>query len=349
MADQSSESAPKFTDLAARLSDMVGSSWMAQATYVAARLNIADLLADGPRTVSELAAATSTHPLSLYRLLRALASVGICNERDEELFELAPMGLLLRSTTQESLRSWILHWGGSMWPMWGHLLESVQTGESARKLLTGNGDFERLERDPIQAEIFNQAMVELTRLVAQEVVQVYDFTGMRRILDVGGGYGQLLVAVLTSTPGATGVIFDMAHASEGAKRNINSMGLGNRCQFITGSFFESIPGPADACLLKSILHDWDDARSQVILRNCRQALITGGKLLLIERIMPERLEMLSAHQALARIDLTMLIGPGGRERTESEFRSLLSMAGFQVSRIIPAGQSMNIIEAIPIQ
>ena len=236
-----------------------------------------------------------------------------------------------------------------MWPIWGHLLESVQTGESARKLLTGNEDFEHLERDPTVAAIFNQAMVELTRLISQEVVQAYDFTGMRRIIDVGGGYGQLLSAVLTATPGATGVIFDMSHASEGAKRYIESMGLADRCQFVTGNFFESVPGPADACLLKSIIHDWDDARSHAILKTCRQALIEHGKLLLIERIMPERMETLPAHQVIARSDLTMLVGPGGRERTETEFRSLLSAAGFQVSRIFPAGLSMNIIEAIPTQ
>ena len=346
MVQQTSEDASEATGLAVRLSNIVGSSWMAQAIYVAAKLNIADLLNDGPKTVEELAGATSTHAPSLHRLLRALASIGICNELNGTSFELAPMGSLLRSATEESLRSWTLYLGGYQWLMWGHLLESVKTGESARKLLTGNKDFEHLERDPTIAGIFNQSMVELTRLVSQDVVRAYDFSGMSRIIDVGGGYGQLLSAVLRATPGATGVLFDMPHATEGAKRFIEGMGLADRCQFVTGNFFESIPGPADACLLKSIIHDWDDGRSQVILKNCRQALTEHGKLLLIERIMPERMETLAAHQVIARSDLNMLIGPGGRERTEADFRSILGTAGFQVSRILPAGFTTNVIEAI---
>lgn len=346
MAQEKSEGACEANGLATRLSNIVGNSWMTQAIYVAAKLNIADLLDDGPRTVEELADATSTHAPSLHRLLRALASIGICNELDGTSFELAPMGSLLRSATEESLHSWILFWGGYQWQIWGNLLESVKTGESARKLLTGSIDFGYLERDPTIAAIFNQSMVELTRLVSRDVVRAYDFSGMSRIIDVGGGYGQLLSAVLTATPGATGVIFDMPHATEGAKRFIEGMGLVDRCQFVTGDFFDSVPGPADACLLKSIIHDWDDGRSHIILKNCRQALTENGKLLLIERIMPERMEALAAHQVIARSDLNMLVGPGGRERTEAEFRSILGSAGLQVSRILPAGLATNVIEAI---
>ena len=338
-----------MTALAARLSGIITSSWMSQATYVAAQLRLPDLLADGPKTAEELAGATGTHAPSLYRLLRALTSIEICSERNDKSFELAPMGALLRSATDESLRSWAIFHGGYQWPIWGRLLDSVKTGESARKLLTGADGFDHLERDPTIAAIFNQAMVELTRLVSQEVVQAYDFSEMKRIMDVGGGYGQLLAAILEATPGATGVLFDLPHAMEGARRRLQAMGLVERCEFVTGSFFESVPSSADVYLLKSIIHDWDDDRCQVILKNCRQAMADGARLLLIERIMPERMQSSAVDQAIARSDLNMLVGPGGRERTESEFRTLLSAAGFQLTRIVPAGLISTIIEAIPTQ
>jgi len=347
MTQSIAKSASETTASAARLLEILTGSWMSQAMYVAAELNIADLLADGPKTLEELAGATGTHAPSLHRLLRALASVGICNELNERSFELAPMGSFLRSNTNESLRSWIIYWGGYEWPIWGHLLDSVKTGESAEKMLTGNNEFEHLERDPAMAEIFNQSMVELTRLVTQEVVNAYNFSGMKRIIDVGGGYGQLLSAVLKATPEASGVLFDMPHALEGAQLQIKEMGLKDRCKFVTGNFFESVPGPFDACLLKSIIHDWDDDRSLSILKNCRQSLAEGGKLLIIERIMPEKMQTSAAHQTIARSDLNMLVGPGGRERTEAEFRALLSSAGFHINRILTLGLTFNIIEAIP--
>jgi ubiquinone/menaquinone biosynthesis C-methylase UbiE len=298
-------------------------------------------------TSEALAAATGTHGPSLYRLLRALTSIDICRERDDRSFELTPLGALLQSASAGSLRSWIIFWGRYQWPVWGHLLDSIQTGESARKLLHGTVEFQHLEQDRTMAAIFNQAMVELTRLNAQAVVRAYDFSGMQRIVDVGGGYGELLAAVLMATPGASGVLFDMPHAMEGARRHLEERGLVQRCEFMAGNFFESLPGPADAYLLKSIIHDWDDDRSHVILVNAQRAMAGRGKLLVVERIMPDRLKGSAAHQTFARSDLNMLIGPGGRERTESEFRTLMSAAGFHLTRIVPAGLAFSILEATP--
>jgi SAM-dependent methyltransferase len=332
--------------LVSRLLGIIGASWMSQAAYVAAQLRIPDLLAEGPKTSAELASASGSHAPSLYRLLRALTTLEICQEREDGAFELAPMGALLRSSVPGSLRSWTLFWGGPDWPVWGQLLHSVQTGETARKYLSGTQDFQHLALDPELAALFNQAMVELTRRVAQDVARVYDFSSLPRIMDVGGGYGELLAAILQANPAARGVLFDMAHAREPGQRHLEAVGLADRCEIVTGSFFESVPGPADAILLKSIIHDWNDDQSRAILENCRRALAEGGKLLVIERLMPERLETSPAHQAIVRSDLNMLVGPGGRERTEAEFQALLGSAGLRANRVIPTASGMFIIEAV---
>ncbi len=332
-------------DLAVRLRDIIGGNWMSQAAYVAAQLQIPDQLAEGPKTSAELASATGSHAPSLHRFMRGLATLDICRERDDGRFELAPMGHLLRSNVPGSVRSWALFIGGPHWPVWGHLLHSVNTGETARMRLAGMRDFEHLTRDPALAALFNQAMLELTYLAARDVVQTYDFSGVERIVDVGGGSGQLLAPILQAYPAAQGVLFDMAHARAAGERHLHALGLADRCEVVTGSFFEAIPGPADVCLLKSIIHDWDDDRSRAILETCRRALAPGGKLLVIERLMPERLEASPAHQAIARSDLNMLVGPGGRERTEAEFRALLAAAGLRLNRVIATPSGFDILEA----
>jgi orsellinic acid C2-O-methyltransferase len=335
-------------DLSAQIVRMVTASWMSQAIYVAAELRLADLLAGTAMTSEELASATGTHAPSLRRLLRALTTIDICKERQDGSFELTPLGALLRGDSSESLRSWALYFGGYLWPMWGRLLDSIKTGESARALVTGHKMFEHLEQDPKVAAIFNQAMVELTRKIAQGVVSSYDFSNALRVVDVGGGNGELLAAILTATPGTQGVLFDMPHALESGQLHMTSVGLAERCEWVTGNFFESIPSHGDVYLLKNILHDWNDEQCQVILRNCRQRMTEDEKLLIIERVIPERFEPSTAHQSLARSDLNMLIGPGGRERTEDEFHAMLASAGFHLNRLIAINHLHFIIEAIPV-
>ncbi|WP_372716039.1 methyltransferase [Immundisolibacter sp.] len=336
-------------DPATRLSSLIASQWMSQAIYAAAQLRIPDLLADSAMSSEELAGATQTHAPSLHRLLRALTTLDICEELGDGVFALTPMGALLRGDSAESLRAWALYSGGSQWPVWGHLIDSIRTGRSARHLITGNKAFEHAERDPEVAAIFNQAMVELTRLVATRVVYAYDFSTLQRIVDVGGGSGQLLAAILRVHPAVRGVLFDLPHAIEAGRRLIAEAGLAQRCEIVAGDFFEAVPGPADAYLLKSVLHDWDDEQSLAILRNCYRAMTAQGRLLLVERVVPLRLGVSAEHQTLARIDLNMLIGPGGRERTEAEFRALLTAAGFCLHRVVEVELSFKLIEATRVQ
>jgi orsellinic acid C2-O-methyltransferase len=334
------------TDLASRMWRMVTSNWMTQAIYVAAELRLADLLADAPKTSQELAGATGTHAPSLQRLLRALVTLEICKEREDGSFELTPLGALLRSDAADSMRTWVLYAGGQQWPLWGHLLDSIKTGKTARELMTGEGLFENVERDPAAAVLFNQAMVQMTRRISQGVVRSYDYSRFQTIIDVGGGYGELLAAILQANPGTRGVLFDLPNARETGLSHIASMGLAERCEIVTGSFFESIPSDGDAYILKHIIHDWTDEQCKGILDNCRRVMEADGKLLVIERIIPNRVEPSVTHQLILRADLNMLIGTGGRERTESEFHTLLSSAGFRLNRVIEIGQSYNIIEAI---
>src|SRR5262245_1756608 len=328
------------------LVELIHSASMAQVAYVAAELCIADHLASGPKDAVELARLTRTNAPSLHRILRALASLGLCTEREDGSFALGPLGSRLRTGDQSSLRSWIL-WNGQQWGEWGNLLHSVRTGESARKLATGIDGFDHLTSDPAAAAIFNDAMVEMTRLIAGEVVRVYDFSGMQQIIDVGGGLGALMAAVLEANSDARGQVLDLAHAVDGARAYLTHRGVMVRCEVIAGDFFESVPGGADAYILKNIIHDWNDARSSAILRNCRRAMPAHGKLLLVERIMPDRLEASSLHRAIAWADLTMLVGPGGCQRTKAEFQALLDGSGLRMARIIATDLEYSVIEAVP--
>jgi hypothetical protein len=207
--------------------------------------------------------------------------------------------------------------------------------------------FEHLTGDPEAAAVFNEALGELTRLTAESIVRAYDFSGLKRIVDVGGGYGELLACILRACPGASGVLFDLEHAVGEAGRRFQEAGLAGRCEFVAGDFFRSLPRGADAYVLKSVIHDWDDAHGVQILARCREAMAAGARLLLAERIMPDRLDASPDHQALARTDLNMLIAHAAQERTEAAFRQLLNAAGFRVTRIVPAEATFCVIEAYP--
>jgi orsellinic acid C2-O-methyltransferase len=326
---------------------LINGGSMSKAVCVAAELGIADRLASKAKSVDELARDAGSHAPSLRRLMHALASLNLCTEHEDGSFALTSLGSLLRTDTPDSLRSWIMWCSGYMWPVWGNLLHSVRTGESARKLCTGLDGFDHLEQDEEVAAMFNRAMADVTRLVASEAVRAYEFAGMRRIVDVGGGYGALLATVLKANPDACGVLLDLPHAIAGARVHLAAAGLAERCEFITGSFFDSVPPGADAYVLKTIIHDWDDDQSTIILRNCRRAIPPTGKLLLIEQILPDRFEACARHQAIARADLNMLVGLGGRERTEAEFGALLGLSGFRLARVVPTGLEYCLLEGVP--
>jgi orsellinic acid C2-O-methyltransferase len=331
---------------ATQLLGMINASWMSQAAYVAASLHIPDRLAERAKSADELARESGAHAPSLHRLLRALVTLEICRENPAGLYELTPIGALLRADVPDSLRSWALYWGGPQWPVWGNLLHSVTTGESARMLTTGSEGFDRFETNPEAAALFNRAMVELTHLDAADIVRACDFAASERIVDVGGGFGKLLAAILQANPGKRGVLFDRPHALDGARVLMEAARVADRCEFVAGDFFAAIPGGADAYLLKSVIHDWNDERSGAILRNCRRAMEGRAKLLLVERIVPQQLSASAAHRAIARGDLNMLVGLGGRERTEDEYRALLGAAGLNVKAIVPAGRTFGVIEAV---
>jgi orsellinic acid C2-O-methyltransferase len=334
-----------MTPDARKLFDLITGSWIAQVACVAAELGIPDLLRDGPMSNEDLAAVTDSHAPSLQRLLRALVTLDLCRERDDGLFEVTEMGSLLSSDAPQSLRHWAIWWGAHLGPVWQQLVYSIRTGKSARALITGMEGFEHLERDPESAAVFHRALVEVTRLSAGAVVAAYDFSRARRIVDVGGGYGELLAAILRANPAASGVLFDLAHASDGARRLFQESNLGGRCEFVAGDFLDSVPTGGDAYLLKSVIHDWDDIRAARILMNCRAAMTQASRLLLVEQVMPDRLSATAAHQSVACSDLNMLVAHGARERTEREHRGLLRSAGLDVTSILPTSSSFTIIEA----
>lgn len=332
---------------ASRLLEIVNGSWMTQAARVAAELGLPDLLAERRRTADDLAAATHTHAPSLHRLLRALVTLDVCREGSDGTFELTPMGELLRTDAEGSLRSWTIYWGREVWAEWSRLLDSVTTGRSARELVSGKAHFDPLRDDPARAEIFNSAMAEHTRLATRSLVTGYDFSATSRIVDVGGGYGELLAAVLAANPSVEGVLFDLTHAIEKAGPYLEKCGVANRCTLMSGNFFEELPAGADAYMLKNVLHDWDDEHSHDILGICRRAMTGSSKLLVIERIVPEVMESNSEHRLLARADLHMLVAHAALERTASQFRDLLGAAGFTTSRVVPLAMGNSLIEAVP--
>jgi SAM-dependent methyltransferase len=234
-----------------------------------------------------------------------------------------------------------------MWPIWSRLGDSVKSGKSAEQLAGGSDGFDRLTRDPRTAAAFNSAMVEITRLIADEVVRAYDFAGVQRIVDIGGGHGALLATILKTYPRMTGALLDLPHAIEGARIHLSNEGVAERCDVIAGDFFKDIPADAAVYLLKNILHDWSDDRSIAILRNCRRAISPDERLMIVEQMTPGRLEASPAHRSLAWTDLTMMVGPGGSQRTEAQFRDLLAASGFRIERTVDMALGYSIIESVP--
>lgn len=332
---------------ASELIRLVNSGPMTQALCVAAELQIPDLLAAGPRHAEELAEATDTHGPSLHRLMRALASLDICVEREDGSFGLTAIGSVLCADAPNSLRSWTILCGKYLWPSAGDLFHSVRTGETARQRGGQSSPFKFLEGDKEAAAVFDRAMAEISRLVAGEVLSSCSFDGMQCVVDIGGGSGGLLTEVLKAHPEIHGVLFDLPHVIHAAQRALAEAIPVGRCEFVSGNFFESIPTGGDVYLLKAVLHDWDDEQSTVILRNCRRAIPPSGRLLLIERAVPERFEGNPIHHAIARMDLHMLVEFGGKERTEAEFRSLLEGAGFKLSSAVATSTEFSILEAKP--
>ena len=320
-----------------------------QALYVCAELRVPDALSDGPLAIDELARACDADPPALSRLLRAMASLDVVEELPDRLFALKAMGNLLRSDAAGSLRAAVIFYGGRRhWTAWGGLLESVKTGNTAFGARSTTAFVEMATRDPAGAAVFNEAMAALTGPVNAAVVAVYDFSSIGTLVDVGGGYGALLAGILTAHPHLHGILFEIPPVADAARSCLAAAGVAQRCQAIGGDAFAAVPGGGDAYILKWIIHDWSDEHSTTILRNCRAVMPANGKLLLVERVIPEHVTTASDTAAKLLADLNMLLLTGGRERTEAEYRSLLAAAGFALTRIVPTATPISIIEATPI-
>ena len=326
-----------------QLSRLVTTMWIPQAVYAAAELGVADALAGGPKTSARLARELGVHPGALHRLLRGLAGVGVVEDRAEG-FTLTSLGACLCAESPTSMHAWIRVWGGYSWARYAHFVECVRTGKTAREL-RGEGDtFDAMESGNPLTDTFDRSMVELTRLLAPGLLEVYDFSSAGRVLDVGGGWGEMLAAVLTAHPDARGAVFDLPRCADGARRWLASRGVAARSTFIAGDFFRAVPSGFDTYVLKHCIHDWDDARSVVILRTIAAAMHPGATLLLVELLAPEQVGG-AEDLAVVGTDLNMMLMTGGRERTETEHRRLLDEAGLTLSRVVPAGGPMAVLEA----
>ena len=329
-----------------RLRQLINGYQVTQAIYVAVTLGVPDMLTDGPRDVDELAAATHTDPGSLYRLLRALTAVGIFGETpdgDRRRFGLTELGRLLRSDVPGSLGGWAAFVARPYhWDSWGDLLHTVRTGEAAFSAHhEGESIWTWRERHPDESRIFDRAMSAIAGVVASRLVDAYDFERFSSIADLGGGDGTLLAAVLHRYPGARGVLFDLAHVIAGATSKLDAAGVADRCQLVAGSFFEHVPPGCDAYVLKSILHDWDDASCVLILQRVRDACEPETALLIVERVVDDA----DPSPIAAMSDLNMMVNTGGKERTTSEWRALLEAGGFQLRGTVDIGLGWSVVEA----
>lgn len=311
-----------------------------QLIYVAAKLGIADLLGDGPKLAEELAARTGADADRLYRVMRALASVGVFEESGARSFALTPMAARLRADHPASARPMAIFLGEQSFRCWSELLDGVMTGITPAEKVFGMSHFEYLRQHPEASAAFDAAMSAMSRRAVQGVVSAYDFSGVRRVVDVGGGHGILIAGILRANPTLRGILFDRPNVVAGADGALAGAGVAARCERVGGDFFAELPSGSDIYLLRNVVHDWEDTPAIAILRNCARAMAPNGRVLVVESI----IEAGDAPPAASFLDLQMLVMNGGRERTANEFRALYAAAGLELTRIIPVTSDMRIVE-----
>ena len=330
-----------MTDEADRagLIEMITGCWKTQVIGQGVAFGLFDQLESGPQTAGTLAEAANANPDGVMRLLRALAVLGLVRHVGSDRFALTATGALLRRNAPDSLNGMAGHWAGRLWDSFATIGQSVQTGEAC--VPSGPDHFAEQQSVPAEADVFNRAMAEGSLRVGRALAQVYDFSPFISLMDVGGGYGALLVGPLEVTPDLSGRVFDMPALAGHALTYLGEQGVAGRVDYAGGSFFESVPAGDDCMLLKFILHDWNDARCRTILSNIRGAL-GDGTLLIIERIVPEIVS--SQDTDVIRGDLVMM-SVGGKERTEAQYHELLGAAGLRIARIVPIDGNFSAIEA----
>jgi C-methyltransferase len=332
----------RLTPAPAAMMEMIIATWTSQAITVAAQLGVADALANGPLPIEEIAVGVGADPDALGRLLRALIGKGIFRHRRDGRYELNPLAATLRSDAPISM-TWAARFYGSreQRERWTLMVDSIRTGTTVVPALRGKESFDYFARWPELAELFNQTMTSVSELTTAPVVAGYDFSAYRRIVDIGGGHGPLLAAILAGAPASRGVLYDLPVVVASAPKLLRECDVADRVCIAAGSFFDSVPAGGDAYILKNIIHDWPDEKAVQILRNVRAAAGTRATVLLIEMVIPRH------HRDFPGkwVDLEMLLNLGARERTAAEYRDLLSQAGFRLTRVVRTASPLSVIEA----
>ncbi|MBH5396823.1 methyltransferase [Bradyrhizobium sp. CNPSo 4010] len=329
---------PSSPTTAARLLDLIQSHRITALIYVAVKLELAESLRQGPKALDELARTLDADKGALRRFLNALVTLDLLSLDGPDSYSLTEIGATLDADAPCSLRNWTIFEVEMLARNWAGMIDTIKSGKTAAELRGFASSFDMMAQSPQNVDIFNAAMVDLTRSVTPSIVDAYDFGRFTRLLDVGGGSGELLTHIAKACPNLQGFVFDLARCEASARAHLVGQHIDDRVTFISGDFFHAIPAVADAIVLKSVIHDWDDNRSEVILTNCRKALPGTGTILLIERIMPDPPRATEEDRAHALSDLNMLRGPGGQERTITEFRELLARSGFEFTAAHPAGR-----------
>ncbi len=327
----------------AQLIEMVTSSWISKIVYIAAKLDLADRLADGPKSAGELAGPTATHAPSLHRLMRTLASFGILTEKEDKRFGLTPLGEALKKDAPGSAWASVITFGG---PAFSNSLDrimySLQTGKTGFHAAHGMEIFDYFKEHPDEASRFSESMVGFHGGETPAVAAAYDFSSIGTVVDVGGATGNMLAAILSRYEGPRGVLYDMEHVVADAPALLEKSGVADRVTIESGSFFESVPEGGDAYIVSHIIHDWSEEQCLTILGNIRKAMKPDSKLLIVEFVLPE-----GDTPHLGKLaDIVMLVIPGGQERTADEYDELLSKAGFRMTRVVPTDSPVSIVEAV---
>jgi 2-polyprenyl-3-methyl-5-hydroxy-6-metoxy-1,4-benzoquinol methylase len=325
---------------------MITGFYVSRAIHVAAQLGIADRLSQGPVHYEGLARDTATHAPSLNRMLRLLVGAGVLTEQEGGRFALTPVGDCLRAEGPGSMHAAALLFGGITQQAWSELRYSVDSGEPAFPRVFGTDAFSYLTQHPDEAANFDAAMADFTRMIAVAVAATYEFSGAGTVMDVGAGNGVLLEAVLRANPALRGVLFDLPHVADRARGRIRDVGLADRCEVVGGDFLAAVPEGADVCMLKHVIHDWNDTKAAAILRNCHSAMGPKGTLLVVEAVYPPRVDQSDIAFAAAANDVNMLVCTGGRQRSEQEFRELYEAAGFRLTRVVPTPARVCVIEGV---